>query len=864
MYLLRSLGTPAVLDPSGEDMGLPLGKPLALLVYLALAPAPVSREDIAALLWPTATRARGLQSVRQAIWLIRRTLGEDVLLGGDPVSVDRRLLEADLHRVERLLQRGKEDEVAPLLHGDFLEGLSLPNLPEWDAWARHEVEAWRERVASELLRRGAAHRSAGRLDKAEGLLGSARVVQPLVADAEVAEAVDTGLVGVVEPELEPWTPPPPAVVPDVHRPPLPPAGVAAGWDQRGPSWRRVWAPLASVAILLVVLVAGFSLFQPAGPPLHGGGELWVRSPGGDLVVTPGSLPDEEWSAVRPEGFIPGEDAAMGPFPAPGGDPRWFASRRTEDGAHTVVELLPDGEEDVRVRGGGSGVLGDLHPDGRTILHIRPDPSVAGGPAVLTLDPGTGGPSRTVLRSSTPILLARWSPGGEQLVAATRGVPDSLLVLTGAGERVDGVSWPTIWSACWTSSGRIAFVGEQDGEPRVMQWDLSTRSVDPLRNPGPLAAPHLACSPDGSAVVVLTMQDGLPGLELVPLDGTPSRPLSIALGDIPASLRWVPTGVRPLITGITVEAVPGPLRWGEQYPLQASVTWSDGVSRETPVDWQATDPDIVSVGPDGVITTNRPGSAHIVARAGGWRSDTLLVEVEPRQVTEGVVIRESFAALDSTRWQSLGEPAPRVVQMTGGPALELSGDGERQDGLILGDPISLPRGGTVELEFLTEFTRTDGQHIRLVLGSAEPRPGGDPSRWSGWQWDRQLVVTYPEAGPGGRFNPDRISIEGTGWRFLDIPEEVQQGEWTHLAVQVRADGEVSFYMNHRYLGTAPGRLPVVPGEKWRVALLGAAVDTRLFVRNLVVWGEPRYQAPRLIGQPPGVRAMAPIPSLTRPG
>lgn len=835
MYLLRSLGTPAVLDPSGGDMGLPLGKPLALLVYLSLAPGPVSREDLAALLWPTATRARGLQSVRQAIWLIRRTLGEDVLVGGDPVSVDPRRLEADIRRAERLLVEGKEDEARALAQGEFLEGFSLPNLPEWDAWAAREVDRWREQVAP------------ARPPEPESPVGLPEVSR------EVSSA----------PERIPAPPPVgrTATAEPVVRPPAPPgpAPLAAGWDQRGPSWQRLAAPFAVAAALVVVMVGGFSLFRPDAPPLHGGGELWVRSPGGDLVFTPGTLSDAEWSAVRPEGFVPDEQAALGPFPAPDGDSRWFASRRAGDGTHTLVELLPGGGEDVRLRAVGSGILGDLHPDGRTLLHIRPDPSVAGGPAVLTLDPGTGAAPRTVLRSPTPILLARWSPGGEQVLAVTRGAPDSLLVLTGDGGRVGGVSWPTIWSACWISSRGIAFVGEQDGTPRVMRWTLASGAVEPLRSPGPLAAPHLACSPDGSAVAILTMQDGLPGIEVVPMDGTPSRPLSVALADIPASLRWVPEGARPLITGVTVEAVPGPLRWGEQYALQANVTWSDGVPRETPVDWQATDPEIVSVGPNGVITTNRPGSARIVARAGGWRSDTLLVEVEPRQVTEGVVIREPFESLDSTRWQRLGELAPRVVQTGGGPALEFSGDGERPDGLILGSPISLPRGGTVELEFLTEFTRTDGQHIRLVLGTAEPRPDGDPSRWSGWQWDRQLVVTYPEAGPGGRFNPDRISIEGTGWRFLDVPEEVQEGEWTHLAVQVRADGEVSFYMNHRYLGTAPGRLPLVPGEEWRVALLGAAVDTRLFVRNLVVWGEPRYTAPRLIDQPPGVRAMAPIPA-----
>ena len=858
MYLLRSLGAPAVLDESGIEMGLPLGKPLALLVRLTLVSAPVSREELAQLLWPDAPRSRALQSVRQAIWLIRRTLGEEVLQGGDPVAVNPSLIQSDLDRIEALLGGDGEEEASALAAPTFLEGLSLPDLPAWDRWVEEVGAAARDRVAEGFLRQAALHEAAGRTARAASRLEDAQRVRP---------TEETTLAGATTASSAPEeTLPEAAVGQKLSRSfPSPVPDSPAGWDQGGPAWRRVGVVLGSAALLVLALVHGSSLFAPPGPPLYGGGELWVRSPGGDLVVTPGVASGGGWTTDPPGGFVPEESGAVGPFASPQGTRRWFASRETPSGAVTLVELLPDGHEDPRLAAGESGVLGDLHPDGRWILHIGPDPSNTGGPGTLTLASDDGSPPRVILSSPTPILLARWSPGGEQLLAVTLGRPDSLLVLSGGGERRAALSWPTIWSACWIGSGRVAFVGERDGTPRILEWDIPSGSVQPVVNSGPLAAPHLACSPDGSAVVVLSMHDGMPGLDLVPLDGGAPQPLSFPLTEIPASLRWVPSGVRPLIMGVTVEQVPGPLRWGEQYPLTARVAWSDGADRETPVTWHATDPDIVSVDVDGVITTNRPGTSRIIARAGGWRADTLMVEVAPLQVTEGVVIREPFEELDSTRWRRLGTPLPRVVDdVAGGPALELRGEGEHEEGVILGTPLALPRGGTVELEFLTEFTRQDRQHIRLVLGTAEPVPDGDPGDWTGWRWDRHLTVTYPEAGPGGRFNPDRIAVQGTGWRFLDIPEEVQQGEWTHLAIQLRPDGEVSFYMNHRYLGTAPGRLPVEPDSEWRVALLGAALDTRLFVRNLVVWGEPRYQSPRLIDQPPGVRAMGDGRAVNRPG
>ena len=59
-------------------MDFPIRKPMALLSYLVLEGGEVRRDELAQLLWPGSAPDRARHSVRQAIWLIRRKLGEDV------------------------------------------------------------------------------------------------------------------------------------------------------------------------------------------------------------------------------------------------------------------------------------------------------------------------------------------------------------------------------------------------------------------------------------------------------------------------------------------------------------------------------------------------------------------------------------------------------------------------------------------------------------------------------------------------------------------------------------------------------------------------------------------------------------------
>ncbi|MGM0670340.1 MAG: AfsR/SARP family transcriptional regulator, partial [Gemmatimonadota bacterium] len=73
-FQLSVLGPAEVFLPDGKRVSLPLGKPLAVLVYAALSPQPPSRDEVASVFWPDAPREKALHSLRQALWVLKTAL----------------------------------------------------------------------------------------------------------------------------------------------------------------------------------------------------------------------------------------------------------------------------------------------------------------------------------------------------------------------------------------------------------------------------------------------------------------------------------------------------------------------------------------------------------------------------------------------------------------------------------------------------------------------------------------------------------------------------------------------------------------------------------------------------------------------
>ena len=139
---LRTLGT-ARLDGAATDLA-GRRKDLALLAFLARrSPRPVSRAELADLLWEDRDEARSRQSLRQALLELRRVVGEGLSAGTDHVRLDPTALELDARSFETAIADGRLAEAVELWSGDFLEGMEDVGGERLRVWLEVERESLR-------------------------------------------------------------------------------------------------------------------------------------------------------------------------------------------------------------------------------------------------------------------------------------------------------------------------------------------------------------------------------------------------------------------------------------------------------------------------------------------------------------------------------------------------------------------------------------------------------------------------------------------------------------------------------------------------------------------------------------------------
>jgi DNA-binding SARP family transcriptional activator len=126
------------------------GKPLALLAYCACTPHQRhSRDRIAQLLWGDAPVERLRQNVRQALWRLRRTLGDVITTGDDTIAELSPEFSCDHQQFADAVQRGDVEAALLAYDGEFLPGLSMPGGDEFEDWAAGE----RQRLEQMLRQR---------------------------------------------------------------------------------------------------------------------------------------------------------------------------------------------------------------------------------------------------------------------------------------------------------------------------------------------------------------------------------------------------------------------------------------------------------------------------------------------------------------------------------------------------------------------------------------------------------------------------------------------------------------------------------------------------------------------------------------
>ena len=153
MLRLSTLGGVALEDEHGPLSG-PLiqRRRLALLARLAAAgPRGVSRDSLAALLWPESDEERARHTLRQWLSLLRRDLeAENLLIGTAELRLNPQVITSDVGDLREALGRGDLDRVATLYAGPFLDGFHVSDAPEFERWAESERDTLAREVGRAL------------------------------------------------------------------------------------------------------------------------------------------------------------------------------------------------------------------------------------------------------------------------------------------------------------------------------------------------------------------------------------------------------------------------------------------------------------------------------------------------------------------------------------------------------------------------------------------------------------------------------------------------------------------------------------------------------------------------------------------
>jgi Tol biopolymer transport system component/DNA-binding SARP family transcriptional activator len=151
MIELRILGEIRLQSDNGVQLDALLRQPkrLALLAYLA-SPCPGTwhrRDMLLALFWPELDTSHARTSLRNSLYVLRQSLGDDVLRnrGDEEISIDPAKMKTDLTTVWDALRRGDPEAALSEHRGELLPGLFPQDSEGFQRWL--DLERTRLKVA---------------------------------------------------------------------------------------------------------------------------------------------------------------------------------------------------------------------------------------------------------------------------------------------------------------------------------------------------------------------------------------------------------------------------------------------------------------------------------------------------------------------------------------------------------------------------------------------------------------------------------------------------------------------------------------------------------------------------------------------
>lgn len=154
MIELRTLGSLDLRGADGFELRPVLQQPkrLALLAYLAVAYPPrfYRRDTLLAMFWPELDGEHARAALRRALYFLRRSLGDGVILGrGDEeVGLSAQELSCDAALFQRAIAEERPGDALALYRGALLEGVYVSGAPEFERWLDETRTALHAQAAS--------------------------------------------------------------------------------------------------------------------------------------------------------------------------------------------------------------------------------------------------------------------------------------------------------------------------------------------------------------------------------------------------------------------------------------------------------------------------------------------------------------------------------------------------------------------------------------------------------------------------------------------------------------------------------------------------------------------------------------------
>ena len=187
MLSICLLGAPHI-TYADQPVAISRRKSRALLYYVAAHATPLSRDHLLPFFWPDSDRQSAQQNLRATLYGLRKILGDLLQVEDDNIGLAAET-QVDARSFALQLARPGADlaalqQVLALYQGDFLDGFTLLDLPEFEDWAAVERERYRRLAVTGFRRLSHAYEAQPAYRDALVALDRALTFEPLQEDLQ--------------------------------------------------------------------------------------------------------------------------------------------------------------------------------------------------------------------------------------------------------------------------------------------------------------------------------------------------------------------------------------------------------------------------------------------------------------------------------------------------------------------------------------------------------------------------------------------------------------------------------------------------------------------------------------------------------